>query len=432
MPAARSTLLKLVERTCPKAADFYDANVPYDRDVFHAGVAAHAILEGLQKAAQHKRAALNPGEVEALVDSIARNLVTGGRSFDMIPEPPLPPDAVRDGRELAVAWWDYTQGATPLDWKAEHGLGVDENWRPLPYAKATYYKGILDLVGIIEAEGYEGYCPVGLVVTDYKTAWSTSAAELDTIQLRGQALLALAHAESLGLHNPDFIRRRVVNLRTRRAFEADLFLSDDGSDAVLDGWRKDIALSIAHANTRQAAPGAGCVGCPYVLVCDDAKAWLQGSTGYTDPRDLAVAYAVAQGQRGHLNGLVKEAAANGAITVPGGSVGFKVVDKRMVKASATDTLLSEWFGISGSALAEWKAEHETTVSLVKAIKVGVSGLGNVSKVLYPGRGAGKVEGFKEAREEFLARMVDKVGAAKFGIHKDVADEQEFEDGEEEE
>ena len=41
----RPTTLHLFSSACPHALDLWEARAPYDRDVFAAGTAAHAVLE---------------------------------------------------------------------------------------------------------------------------------------------------------------------------------------------------------------------------------------------------------------------------------------------------------------------------------------------------------------------------------------------------
>lgn len=432
---ARSTALKLVEKNCAAALDFYDAGTPYDRDVFSIGIAAHAILEGLQKAKRARGQSLMFSAAEAVADAVCTRLVTEGRSFDGVPEPPLSPRAVGEGRDIALRWWNrrIDTAPVPMDWRPEEPLAMDADGSPVKYSRDAYYRGILDLAGPVEAEtdedGYGG--GIGLAVTDYKTAWGTSAAELDTIQLRGQALLALANAAHLGVIAPVFIRRRVVNLRTHKEYEADLYLGDDGTDAILASWRKDIALSIAHANARGAdgkrvaSPGACCLGCPYVMACKPAQAFYAGQ-GINDPSPAGVAasYAVAEAVRAHLTPLVKTAAGRGAIAVPGGSVGFGVQEKRQGVKDIAERLALRWFHPIDKA--EWLAENGALMGLLKTLPIGASAVDAIGQRLFPGRGPNKREDWRDARVELAADLLTVTTGAKFGVHRDKAEPSETE------
>ena len=423
----RSTTLKMVEKYCPAALDFYEANTPYNRDVFAVGIAAHGVLEGLQRAKRAKNNALMFGAADAVADAVSTRLATEGRRFDGVPEPPLSPRAVGEGRDIALKWWNRISESAPvpMDWLPEEPLAVDKDWLPVRYGRDAYYRGILDTVGPVVAEtdedGYGG--GVGLACTDYKTAWGTGADELDTVQLKGQALLMLANAGRLGVVAPAFIRRRVVNLRTHREYEADLYLGDDGADEILDSWRKDIALAIAHANARGpgqkrvASPGACCVGCPYVMACKPAQAFYQGQ-GIDDPSPAGVAtsYAVAEAVKAHLAPLVKAAAGKGAVSVPGGNVGYVAQPKRTAVPDIAEKLAVRWFRPPDAQ--QWLAENGHLMGFLKAISLGSAAVDKIGTRLFPGKGPNKYADFRAARAELVAETLTIVNTAKFGVHKD--------------
>lgn len=427
MSGARSTTLKMVERWCAASLDHYDAGVPYARDVFSVGVASHAILEALQKAKRARNNAVMFAAAEAVADATCTRLVTEGRSFDGIPEPPLSPRAVGEGRDIALRWWHRISDTAPvpMDWLPEEPLAMDADGMPVKYARDAYYRGILDLVGPVkddaDEDGYGG--GIGLAVTDFKTAWGTNADELDGVQLRGQALLALANAGRLGVMAPAFIRRRVVNLRTHRVYEADLWLADDDADETLASWRRDLALSIAHANARGpgqkrvASPGACCLGCPYVLACKPAQDFYTGQ-GIEDPspEGLAVSLAVAEAVKAHLTPLVKEAVGEGAIAVPGGSVGFVAQEKRTGVKDIAERLAVRWFKPQDRAM--WIAENGPLMSFLSALPLGASAVDKIGTRLFPGRGPNKRADFKDARAELDAEMLTVIHSSRFGVHRD--------------
>jgi len=440
---SRSTTLKMVEKYCAASLDFYDTNTPYDRDVFATGIAAHAILEGLLRAKRDRNNAVMFAAADAVADAVSTRLVTAGRSFDGVPEPPLPPRAVGEGRDIALKWWHRISDTAPvpMDWRPEEALAVDKDWRPTKYGRDAYYRAILDTVGPVEAEvdedGYGG--GIGLAVTDYKTAWGTGADELETVQLRGQALVALANAGHLGVIAPVFIRRRVVNLRTHKVYEADTYLADDGADEILESWRRDIALAIAHANARgpgqkrAASPGACCVGCPYVMACKPAQAFYAGQ-GITDPSPagIATSYALAEAVKAHLTPLVKAAAGRGSIAVTGGSVGFTVQEKRAGVKDIAERIALRWF--KPREKETWLAENGALMGLLTTLPLGSAAVDKIGKRLFPGKGPNKHADWKDAREELEAELLTVKTGAKFGVHRDKVDPDEKEpaiDGEDE-
>lgn len=426
----RSTTLKMVEKYCPASLDLYEANVPYDRDVFAVGIAAHAVLEALTKA-MASRGSIVGNVADALAESVATRLVSEGRSFDGVPEAPMRPADAAAGRDIALRWWHSHREASPYpsNVRAEVALAMDENGKHVPYSKTAYYRGVIDALHLEEVDGDEWSGGIALVNTDYKSAWPTNASELETIQLRGQALLALAEAEASGV-TVDILRRRVVNLRTHAVYEADLYLADDGTEAVLAGWRKDLALAIAHAEARgpdgkrQASPGPRCFGCPYVLRCEAARSWWDGSMMNGSAEDIARTYAVAQAIRDAMVTSVKQAVGKGSIHVDGGTVGYSTTAERTAAPGAAEKLALAWFTPADPSM--WVAQNGHLLSLLSAMGVTSGAVDKVATVLYPARGPNKVEGFKEARAEFAASLLTTKSKAEFGITRDVPSDEESE------
>jgi len=236
--------------------DFAESGVFRDRELFQAGIAAHAILQAIGEAGQS-------ADHRAIAEGVVRTLVTEGRAFDGIPEPPMSPQQAADGRDIALRY--LSNHPMPEAARYEIGLAVDKNWKPIPYASPdAYYKAAIDVLEVIETEAEDGY-PICIVSpTDWKSAWPTDESEVETIQLRGQAALAWAHYP-----NATVLLRRAVNLRTGARYEAETIMDEDGAVAVA-GWRADIAHAIAAAEVRgtdgrrPARPGSGCMGCPYL------------------------------------------------------------------------------------------------------------------------------------------------------------------------
>jgi len=280
MPPMRSTALKLVAKTCLRALDFSEAGAPYDRTVFQAGIAAHAVC---QVAGESARAG-STTDLRVLADRVVRELVTVGRGFDGVMEPPMPVQDAVQGRDLAIPWLEMYPPSPGA--RYEHGLAVDREWNPVAYNDPrAYYRAALDVFERIDDVDEEGYPEVTIIVDDYKSAPPTDATELDTVQIRGQLAVALAH-------HPDarIGRRAVTNLWRRKRYTSDLLLDDDGRFQV-DQWRRDIDHAIAATEVRgadgrrPANPGAGCMGCPWVTRCDAAREVFRGSIVANDLAD---------------------------------------------------------------------------------------------------------------------------------------------------
>jgi hypothetical protein len=405
----RSTTLHLAARHCNHALDFYEQNAPYERGRFAAGIAAHAVL---QDAAQRPDA-----PTEALADEVVRQLTTVGRAFDGMPEPPLPVAAALEGRDLALSW--LAMHGIPEGAKAEAGLAVDGDWQPCAYsAPEAHWRAAIDLYWEADYED-EDLAARGIIVRDWKSAWPTDADETETVQLRGQALLAVAHHPEA-----DFVTRQVVNLRTGRLYEATLWLDDEGRKTH-DRWRRDLDLAIHAAEhrgpdgTRPAAPGAGCLGCPYLLRCEPARAHLRGGAVVEPTAEaIAVRLAVVEAARERLIEMAKAALEEGSVPVPGGVVGYVAKEQREPAEASTRSLAHAWFHVVDARA--WDAEHGELLGLLQALKPGVSALENAAKVLHPFTRS--EPGWKERREALLSDLLATRTVSRFGVHKTPAGE----------
>lgn len=406
--AYRSTALRLVDDACPAALDFSEANTPFDRDVFQVGIAAHAVLQVVGET-------LRAGKtVDAAVvgNSVVRELVTVGRAFEGEPEPPMSVAAATAGRDLALDYLTSNELSATAEY--ERGLAVDANWKPVGYdSPEVYYRAALDVLDIVEAGDDDGYQTTTVIVSDWKSSWRTSADELDTVQLRGQAAIAVAHHPEATI-----VRRRAVNLRTGRAFEADLVLDDAGMQTIAR-WRADIDHAIAAAEARGAdgkrpyRPGAGCFGCWYLTRCEGARQHLRGSLlDGLSAEGIAVRLAALEAMRAELIVRAKALADEGPIPLPdGGFVGFTV--KVQQKTTETAPIAHDWFHVEDPET--WDGQHGEILGLLATLLPGVTSIKRVAKTLYPSR-RGEA-GWKESREALLAASVTPKAIAQFGVHK---------------
>src|SRR5436190_15377102 len=259
----RPTWLNAASRHCARAVDFHEQGGPYDRSVYQAGTAAHAVLQAIGEATR-ANGELSYDHMQAVADATAGALIEFGRVEEGVQEPPLSPDSVYEGRTLALNF----ALDNPLSPTAEFevGLAVDADWNPVAFdAPEARLRCILDLRDRSTASDEESAYDV-LTVEDYKSAWPTDESELETVQRKAQGLVALAHAET----QPDVLRLRVHNLRTGKTFTRDLFLAYDETQAELAQWRRDVGGlmdrldKMAARGMRPASPGAGCMGCPFL------------------------------------------------------------------------------------------------------------------------------------------------------------------------
>ena len=112
----RPTTLRLFATCCPMAVQHYEDGTPQDRSIFATGTAAHDVL--------HALAVNGPDSVD---DTVAALLTAGREGVDA--EPPLHPDPVFAGRDLALAHYERTMGVLGTDHALyELGLAVSDDW----------------------------------------------------------------------------------------------------------------------------------------------------------------------------------------------------------------------------------------------------------------------------------------------------------------
>ncbi len=403
----RSTTLRYLEEHCAHAIDFVEARAPYDREVFQVGVAAHAVI---QVVGEHL-AAGEDVDAARIGEAVVRELVTRGRSFEGEAEPPMSVAAAAAGRDLAL---DYLAGnELSATARYEHGLAVDAAWQPVPYdSPAAWYRAAIDVFEVVTEDLEDGWARKVLVTTDWKSAWPTNAAELETIQIRGQAAVALAHHP-----DADVVRRRVVNLRTGASFEVDTALDDLGMATVAQ-WRRDIGHLVAAAEVRgpdgqrPARPGINCSGCPFLSRCEAARVFMRfGIQEDADAEMMATQLAVADAFRKELWSWARAATKSGPIDVEGGRVGYCETTKRAPVPNAPLSLALAWFQPADPDA--WAARNGELLGLLAAIEPGVGAIESVAKRLHP---ADRSRENKAAREALVARLTTPTTAVEFGIH----------------
>lgn len=416
MKTHRSTTLRLFDRHCPRALGFHEEGAPRDRDLFAAGIAAHAMLQACVTDATAMGRTLTLDECERVCERVLRVLVSEGRSFDGVPEPPLAPTRVAEGRDIVMAYlerrpWD--EGSLPLpDALVEAGLAMDAEGNAAKYGSgAARYQAAIDALDVYEGDdGTEwGGTVKTATVWEYKSAWPTNAAELDTLQTRGHAVLVAAH-------HPDaeVIQRNVVNLRTGAIFTREMDLDDEGHQK-LRRWRSDIfAACDAADRTRTARPGAGCDGCPWVTRCEDAlTAWdTDAPEDITDAQRMARSYVVAKAVADYLAKKLRGTTKVSQIEMPDGAlVGYEDKLSRTPAPNAHRELAAHWFMVAPSDMEAWSADNAEWLSLLSAHGVSTTGIRKAAKAMYPERDS------KEARAELENEVTEEVVKATFGIYR---------------
>lgn len=389
MKALSSSRLRLLEERCPHALDLAEDGAPYDASLFAVGKVAHAVLDALHAACVQTRDILPAATASEIAHATAAQMATRGSVFDGAPEAPVSVSAVREGVDLALAQFACEGNAIDPDARAELGLGASPAWTPEPYPSATHWRAVVDLVGLREDEDGAMY----LWVRDYKSAWTTGPDAPNTLQMRGQILLALVHAPRLfpGA-SVDRIGREVVNLRTGAVWSEVLDLADDTTDRLLAAWRAEIdavVRAIPH-RPRPARPGPACAGCPYRLTCTAAPPEA------VDVPSTARRYAALRAEADALEPLLRAATDDAPIEVDGHTLGWG--EKRTAVPAA---------GAHGRLALLFHPDPPPSLVGLLAHLIGVSGIRSAVAALHPEKKADA-----DKRDTLLNDLIAyKVGSA---------------------
>lgn len=401
----RPTSLKL--SACGLALDYYQSGAPYLRDIFQPGTAAHVVLERLalaQRAHQHGRF-----EVEALADTFALELIRDGRRFEGGPPEMLDPEAVWEGRNLAVRWVQEHGLPSPT---AEIELGIafsetppDRPWTVHEgYSRRARARCILDYLD--SHEGGEADEPINVLeVVDYKSAWPDTDRALLTVQRKFQAVAAHDLALARGL-DVDVIRLGVANLRRLRVYEDVLDLGSFEDQEKLARWRLELSLTMQgldeQPDPRPAKPGAVCLTCPYVARCQPGANLLREVSGKDGVEKLLAGWVFSAALTGFLENLVRLVTDEDTITLPDGStVGHHETNRRLVRDGAESVLLDAW-------LEGQPPTRDSVLGLLRLLRLGV---GNIDAVL------GKDSPLADQADALEARLLERVRSKSFGVQK---------------
>lgn len=400
----RPTTLKLASKHCPRAMNFYHDGAPTDRRIFGVGIAVHALIQAAIEATNQLGQPLDEAEFDAITLTSCKTMIGKGREFEGVPEPPLPADDVWEGRELARAYFlrDPIEPAT----LAEVGMAVDHEWKPTTYSAKARLRLIADYLTVTVEEDEETSARV-LVVRDYKSAWPTDETELDTVQLRAQAVLAfLFHGEGV-----DCVRQEVTNLRTGATYSRELWMLDGGAE-TLERWQEEIDATMQALDDSRdadglypASPGGGCEGCPYLAQCEDGLAWSEAAHEHSTTLERARAWATLSARVKELGKVLRAETAEAPVSIGDGHVVGRVgKDRRQPRADAWRMLRDEW-----------EARGGDDGGLVLALDIGVGQIDKVGKKLYPERAD------VPDRKAWIASLVETVVVEEFGVHRDDVD-----------
>lgn len=399
-----STTLRYWHRHCAAAALHQLNGEEIDRAPFGTGVAAHAALEAMAR---------DPKRPLKAARQAAGALMAGERIYKGHREPPYGPDAVMEGLRIATRWFEEV--AAPRG-RAEVGIAVNTDWEIVEYEAPHHYGQILDIVRIFDDEGEDGEEVRVLRIEDYKTAWSTGPAEIDSVQMHGAACLGSALAEREGC---DAIELQIANVRKLRWIPKAprrLYYRQPVDGDTIQRWREEIDLVVGSLDKIRdkvgeadpdevASPGAGCSGCPFrercgpVLTSASAGGWANADEAPT----IANGYLSSRAFLDTIEAELRRVADSGAIDLGDGrELGFHPKERRILRIDAIP-LLSE--------ALHWTPREESLV-----LNAGLSG-GNVRNLF---QALHRAEGADHDRLGALERSVfTKETIAEWGVRRRV-------------
>lgn len=382
-----STMARYFEEHCPYALHLHKSGEFEDTTHFQVGNTAHFVLQRVGESG-----ATDPQKIEAIAVATAKELYTNGYEYFGQKHPPFVPDLAIEGRELALEY--LKEHSLPQHGKFEQVLAMDSQGNACAIESARW-RAKIDWHG----EGYEGDGEETMfnmiVTTDYKSAWPTDETELEKLQRKSQMVLAWLHYP-----NMDGVRAEVINLRTGKPYSKVVMFDEDGLEQ-LKRWRQDILdLCDAMDKTRSARPGVGCVKCPFVDRCDEAKKVAKAA-------DNAAALAVIENIRTTLKAKLRhQLNDSGGIQCGNGWVGYKLVNNRIVGDNARRQMLANFYEMP---LDEVDTKLGIEKGFLQILDPGVTAYERFAKTRFSGE-------HRVEREEFMS-FLDTETSVEFGIHK---------------
>lgn len=399
----RSTTLNEFAKRCPQAVDYVERNTPRDRRDFEAGTAAHAFLQSAGEATKLKRPARpTPEEIASRWDAVSKLLLETGRIFDGHAEPPLNPEAVFQGRKLADQYLRWNPEALSATAHYEIGFAVDASGKACRYDSAeARLIGVLDVCDVIPWRDEETEA-MGIIVRDYKSAWSTDDAELETIQRKTQGVLAW---RNLG-GTYDFLTLQVVNLRTGKSFDKTIFVAE-GLEERVSEWFNEIALCMNALDAmrdkrgnRPAIPSFGCLGCSWTHRCDAGQRFIQEEKGMpVTPEQRAENFALISQLKDAYADALREDTEEGPIALIGSDMVGTVAKPSVELADEAPGDMADRWDLAGGDLR----------GFAHSLDLSTKNLISMSKVLF--------RDDRELRNAFVEANTVKSVRREFGIHR---------------
>ena len=351
------TDMSLAANHCNYAVKLKYQRTPYDRDIFQAGVAAHAVIENVGKLANQIGKPPTMEQILPIAKQTAIDLASEGRAYDKHPEPPMKVSQAIDGKNIALTYLRRN----PLDPKAEYEMPVafDEDWNAVKYYddKANF-RTILDFVLVENITDEDGDSYQCVTVRDYKSSWHIPDEHLDNIQRRAQAVSAW-----LMFPDASVLKMQIHGLRFQKKLERTIFVQQEFD--TLEQWKDDIDSAVkALKRVAIASPGIGCLNCPFTLHCNACQQSM-----LLNKKDPAQQYLTAQAIMKSTEKYVREITKEKPIKHATGMLGYQPKERTKMKADAPQQLLSLWTQNNGDLQQFLKVSGISITNAKKIIKL---------------------------------------------------------------
>jgi hypothetical protein len=355
------------------------------------------VLQALQDARKDRDEEVDPDVAARIADYAAAALVRGGWTHRGESQPPLRPDDVAEGRDLAMQW--HGRHGTIPGAVAELGITRDDG-----------YGSQLDLTWIEWSESDDGADMRATAVTrDYKTSWRARAEDCQSTQMRAAALLAIEWARRQGVE-PASVRIEIGAVRTGQVYSHEVWLDDP----ILAEWDATIRAMCQgldeQPSPRPADPSIRCGRCPYLHACQDGQRWLD-AMGASDPHTIA-ARMIARTDAAHTDEmLLRDLLHDHAIDVGGKRIGYQATHRKVPAPGHARAIVETW-----AMGRPWS--DDMAAGLVAAMKPGVTAISSVAKAAYPER----TKAARTLRDDLLARLVTTETAERWAVARATDDE----------
>lgn len=241
----------------------------------------------------------------------------------------------------------------------EHGLAVDQNWKPCSWdSPNAYLRGVLDVVAIEEQLINGEYYGLVCEVQDYKSGWADP---------NPKGIQALAYLVLAAAHWPDveLVTVRFQKIRTGLILENKINLADEPDR--LEQYRQIVVDKInrAEASEGRALVGGACLLCVHRAECKEYQQSAVSKSIPADPHELGRLYLSSVARTKELEKALRVSVdVIGNMELDGYELGFMEANRTELKFPA---LLEAWQKAGGDLAGFVKILDRPGVKAVEPI-----------------------------------------------------------------